>query len=106
METHDTTLTPDSGGSAAVPGSEGWCIRCGEKLKGVAALCATLCGLCADDEINERAREENSVLGPEGCLFPDNCCMPGPHYESECHTPEMLMAQEGEPQNVRMSDGL
>jgi hypothetical protein len=52
----------------------------------------------------ERAREENSVLGPEGCCFPGNCCMPGPHYESECHTPEMLMAQEGEPQNVRVSD--
>jgi len=37
-----------------------------------------------------------SPLGPEGCLFPGECCMPGDHYESECHTAEMLMAQETE----------
>lgn len=37
-----------------------------------------------------------SPLGPEGCQFPGECCMPGPHYESECHTAEMLMAQERE----------
>lgn len=48
------------------------------------------------DEPNERDDDFNdeSLLGPEGCLFPGNCCMPGPHYESECHTPEMLMALE------------
>lgn len=34
-----------------------------------------------------------SPLGPEGCLFPGKCCMPGPHYESECHTAEMLQQQ-------------
>ncbi len=50
------------------------------------------------DEPNERDEDfdDESPLGPEGCLFPGNCCMPGPHYESECHTPEMLMAQEAE----------
>lgn len=31
-----------------------------------------------------------SLLGEEGCLFPGECCMPGPHYESECHTPDMM----------------
>lgn len=50
------------------------------------------------DEPNERDEDfdDESPLGPEGCLFPGECCMPGPHYESECHTPEMLMAQEVE----------
>lgn len=38
--------------------------------------------------------EDKSPLGPEGCCFPGECCMPGPHYESECHTAEMLLAQE------------
>lgn len=38
-----------------------------------------------------------SPLGPEGCCFPDKCCMAAvPHYESECHTVEMLMEQERE----------
>ncbi len=45
------------------------------------------------DEPNERGEDE-SPLGPEGCCFPGKCCMPGPHYESECHTAEMLMALE------------
>lgn len=35
------------------------CARCGERIKGATALSATLCGLCADDELNARAREEN-----------------------------------------------
>ena len=25
-----------------------------------------------------------------GCLFGPDCCMPGEHFESECHTAEML----------------
>lgn len=37
------------------------CIRCGERLKGVAALTTTLCGLCADDELNARQRAEALV---------------------------------------------
>lgn len=55
-----------------------------------------------DDHYEDRADDlfENSPLGPEGCLFPGNCCMAGMHYESECHTPEMLMAQEGIDSNV------
>ena len=28
------------------------CARCGEKLKGITMWTATLCGLCADDELN------------------------------------------------------
>ncbi len=30
-----------------------------------------------------------------GCLFPSECCMPGPHYTDECHTPEMLDIANG-----------
>ncbi len=42
-------------------------------------------------------RDKQSPLGPEGCCFPGECCMAAsPHYESECHTAEMLMAQERE----------
>ncbi len=25
----------------------------------------------------------------EGCVFPGECCMPEPHYVSECHTPDI-----------------
>lgn len=35
---------------------------------------------------------DTDTLGDEGCLFPDQCCMPGHHYTSECHTAEMLEA--------------
>lgn len=31
------------------------------------------------------------------CVFPDNCCMPDPHHHnSQCHTPEMLEAEQQE----------
>ena len=38
------------------------------------------------------------VLGEEGCLFPDKCVMPGPHYTADCHTAEdiLLNMQENE----------
>lgn len=29
----------------------------------------------------------------EGCVFPGECCMPGPHYRHECHTPAMIEDQ-------------
>jgi hypothetical protein len=29
----------------------------------------------------------------EGCVFPGECCMPGPHYRHECHTPGMIEDQ-------------
>jgi hypothetical protein len=29
----------------------------------------------------------------EGCVFPDECCMPGAHYLHECHTPAMIEDQ-------------
>jgi hypothetical protein len=31
-----------------------------------------------------------------GCLFPGECCMPGEHQKSECHTAEDLEALERE----------
>lgn len=32
------------------------------------------------------------------CLYPNECCMPGPHFAFECHTPEMAeeLAHEAE----------
>jgi hypothetical protein len=27
-----------------------------------------------------------------GCCFPGRCCMPGPHFKSECCTAEMMDA--------------
>lgn len=33
---------------------------------------------------------DNDFLGPEGCLYPGECCMPGPHYVGECHRPADL----------------
>lgn len=36
-------------------------------------------------EIEEEPEDEDRYV----CLFPDNCCMPGPHTNDECHTPEM-----------------
>ena len=34
---------------------------------------------------------EEDEFGSEefGCVFGDECCMPGFHYRSECYTPEM-----------------
>jgi hypothetical protein len=31
-----------------------------------------------------------------GCVLPGECCMPGPHYPSECHSAEMIEAMEAE----------
>jgi|GEM_PF-3549196 len=61
----------------------------------------TINGIEMDDGVDEpddshRYQDDDSPLGPEGCCFPGKCCMPGPHYESECHTPEMLMAIESQ----------
>lgn len=25
-----------------------------------------------------------------GCIFPEKCCMPGIHYQADCHTAEMM----------------
>ncbi len=33
--------------------------------------------------------EDEFGLEKFGCMFGDNCCMPGFHYRSECYTPEM-----------------
>ena len=29
-----------------------------------------------------------------GCLFPGECCMPGPHFRSECVTADMIEEYE------------
>ena len=36
---------------------------------------------------------ERDEMDEEGCLFPGECCMPGPHYRHECHTAEMIAEQ-------------
>jgi len=47
-------------------------------------------------EYEEFPGEDDSQLGPEGfsCIFGNRCCMPGPHYISECCTADMLQAME------------
>lgn len=42
-----------------------------------------------DDEPPEREEEEWVV----DCGYP-NCCMPGPHFRSECHNAEDIEAQQ------------
>ena len=37
------------------------------------------------DENCERCEDD-----PIGCCFPGKCLMPGEHFESECHTVEMV----------------
>lgn len=53
---------------------------------------------CEEDEEEEYedSWDVEGLLGPEGCLYPDKCCMPGFHWESECHTAEDLMRLERE----------
>lgn len=48
------------------------------------------------DEANERDDDfdDESPLGPEGCLYPGECCMPVEHYESECHPKFVLIIIE------------
>lgn len=41
-----------------------------------------------DDDYDASLDLEESPLGEMGCLFPSECCMPGEHYTSECHTAE------------------
>jgi hypothetical protein len=43
-----------------------------------------------DDVDWEAWYREHNPRGEVGCLFPGKCCMPGSHYVSECHTPDML----------------
>lgn len=45
------------------------------------------CTHCPDDLDDDG---DNDFLGPEGCLYPGECCMPGPHYVGECHRPADL----------------
>lgn len=43
-----------------------------------------------DDYEEERSFDDQEESGMEwGCLFPSECCMPGEHITSECHTAEM-----------------
>lgn len=43
-----------------------------------------------DDGYCEEYDNDPGSLDREGCLFGAGCCMPGPHFESECHTAEMV----------------
>jgi hypothetical protein len=42
------------------------------------------------------ATQPTIFLGEEGCLFPEESCMPGMHYTGQCHTADMLEEQEAE----------
>lgn len=41
-----------------------------------------------DDDFRDDCGD-GGLLEDFDCLFPGNCCMPGLHLTSECHTPEM-----------------
>ena len=49
-----------------------------------------------DDDFGDRYADEDLVERDEfgheafGCLFPSRCCMPGPHYPSDCVSVEMM----------------
>ncbi len=50
-----------------------------------------------DDEVDEDwSRHPDEDSDPWNCLFPDECCMPGIHRSSDCHTAEMLEQQHTE----------
>jgi hypothetical protein len=56
------------------------------------------CCLNDDDSVNRCTHCETGPDieddDPEGCCYPDGqCCMPGPHRMSECHTAEMIAEQ-------------
>jgi transposase len=38
------------------------CCRCGERLRGIMDLAAGKCGLCADDELNEKAKDKQRYI--------------------------------------------
>jgi hypothetical protein len=46
------------------------------------------CEECCGDDVEYESDDEE-----EGCLFPDECMMPGRHLNSECHKAEMLEEQ-------------
>lgn len=52
-----------------------------------------LCGDSDDWPVGDPDEERETF----GCVFPGQCCMPGLHYPSECHTVEMIQDMEGEP---------
>ena len=49
-----------------------------------------------DDDFGDRYADEDLVERDEfgheafGCLFPSQCCMPGPHYPPDCVSVEMM----------------
>lgn len=57
-----------------------YCDQCGEEEPW--CICDDDGGCWEEEDEHERW----------GCYFPGECCMPGPHMLSECHTPEMIEA--------------
>ncbi len=43
-----------------------------------------------DEDQEEDADLDRHESMDDDCLFPGECCMPGFHQPSECHTPDML----------------
>lgn len=57
------------------------------------------------DDIDFADIADESPLGPQRCLFPRECLMPGPHYTCECHTLDDLIGP-AEAKKVRRMDRL
>ena len=46
------------------------------------------CNHCPDPDDVDRSEDDQP-----GCVFPGECCMPGPHVKGECHTAKMIEDQ-------------
>ena len=54
------------------------------------------CDECIDWDDDECTDEPREHLEFGCCLPPGECCMPGLHFPSECHTAEAYEASQGE----------
>lgn len=61
--------------------------------------CGLTCHCCGDiDDLLLNVESDVAICKhctPEdrydyGCLYPEKCCMPGPHQRNECHTAETM----------------
>jgi hypothetical protein len=69
------------------------CTRCGDPVPPSETTADGRCDYCATYTAGPMPPDQEEERW--GCLFPDECLMPGEHTKSECHTAEMLEEYEG-----------
>ena len=57
-----------------------------------------------DEDLEEYMDELADEMQRIGCYFPGECCMPGEHLMSECHTAEMIEEWERQYQEEARAD--